>query len=66
MKNLKKATEHLNIALGGKINTETLTPLEITEIMEDLEVCLQYQLKLLRVGVVSNWMAIESNEQLIS
>jgi len=66
MKNVKKATGHLNITLGGKMNTETLTPLEITEIIEDLEVCLQYKLKSLHIGALSNWMAIESNVQLKS
>jgi hypothetical protein len=66
MKNLKKTTENLNIALGRNMNAASLTPLEITEIMEDLEVYLQYQLKLMRVGVGSNWMAIESSEQLNS
>ena len=35
MKDLKNATVHLKIALGSNMNVSSLTPLAITEIMED-------------------------------
>ena len=44
MKDLKNATVHLKIALGSNMNVSSLTPLAITEIMEDYH---QAQLKLL-------------------
>ena len=51
MKDLKNATVHLKIALGSNMNVSSLTPLAITEIMEDYH---QEQLKLLGIsGVVS-------------
>jgi len=43
MKDLKNATVHLKIALGSNMNVSSLTPLAITEIMEDYH---QAQLKL--------------------
>ena len=44
MKDLKNATVHLKIALGSNMNVSSLTPLAITEIMEDYH---QAQLKIL-------------------
>ena len=46
MKELKNATVHLKIALGSNMNVSSLTPLAITEIMEDYH---QAQLKLLGI-----------------
>jgi len=51
MKDLKNATVHLKIALGSNMNVSSLTPLAITEIMEDYH---QAQLKLLGISGVSN------------
>jgi len=49
MKDLKNATVHLKIALGSNMNVSSLTPLAITEIMEDYH---QAQLKLLVISGV--------------
>ena len=55
MKDLKNATVHLKIALGSNMNVSSLTPLAITEIMEDYH---QAQLKLLGIsGVVKSFTA---------
>lgn len=60
MKNLKKATRHLNNVLGGNLNTKSLTPRAFSEKMEDY---LKNQIKLLSTGSITNWMAVESSEQ---
>jgi len=49
MKDLKNATVHLKIALGSNMNVSSLTPLAITEIMEDYH---QAQLKLMEINEI--------------
>ena len=55
MKDLKNATVHLKIAIGSNMNVSSLTPLAITEIMEDYH---QAQLKLLGISGVSNSLKV--------
>lgn len=59
MKDLKNATVYLKIALGSNMNVSSLTPLAITEIMEDYH---QDQLKLLNISGVSKSLTTEEKE----
>ena len=60
MEELSKAMDYLEMALGGNMNTETLTPLAISEVMEDYH---KNKLKLLGVNnVINSFTEKEVNE----